>query len=160
VPEKVSAQPPQYRTITPHLICNEAARAIEFYKKVFGAVQTARMDGPGGKVLHAELRIGDSMIFVADWVGPGALANIERGQMSPISLHIYVEDVDAVFQAAVEGGAHVDAPVQDQFWGDRFGRLTDPFGQHWGIGTHKEDVAPEEMKRRMQEMMSKMKAHA
>jgi PhnB protein len=147
-----SFKPDQLRSLTPNLVSNNAAGAIEFYKKVFGATVTVNMPGPGGKVAHAELLIGDSKLFINDTMSAGAIRGPEPGSSNPMYLHIYVEDVDSVFKAALAGGAREVMPVQDMFWGDRYGKLTDPFGQQWGIATHTEDVTPEEMQARMKAM--------
>ena len=146
--------PEGMHTVTPHLICDGAAAAIEFYKQAFGAVEIARHDAPGGKLLHAELRIGDSAVFLADanseWqaFGPNDLGG------TPVVLHLYVEDAAAAVAQAAEAGATVTMPVQDTFWGDRYGKLTDPFGHHWSVATHVRDVSPEEMKQAAQEMFA------
>lgn len=151
----VRAIPEGYHSISPSLTCRDAARAIDFYKKVFGASEIMRMAGPGGKVGHAELRIGDSVIFVSDPF-PGMSAASESGGAPVIYLFLYTEDVDSVFNRAVQAGCRVDMPLADMFWGDRFGKITDPFGHQWGLATHVEDVAPEEMKRRSEEWTKKM----
>lgn len=148
--------PQGYRSVTPYLTLNDAARALEFYKRAFGAQEVMRMEGPGGKIGHAEIKIGDSMIMLADEM-PGS------GSRSPQSLggatggiFLYVENADAVFNQAVSAGAQVEAPLADMFWGDRYGRLKDPFGHSWSVATHIEDVAPAEMSKRMQEAITKM----
>lgn len=142
-------------SITAGLVCRDAARAIDFYKKVFGAVEVMSMPGPGGKIMHAELKIGDSLFFVNDeFPEMGAVAPDASGNRY-CSLYLYVEDADATFNGALAAGASVKMPLADQFWGDRYGRIVDPFGHDWGIATHKEDVAPEEMQRRMAAMASK-----
>jgi PhnB protein len=148
----VKAIPDGYHTLTPYLVCQGAADAIAFYTKAFGATETARMPGPGGSVMHAELRIGTSMLMLSD-------ENPERGALSPktvggspVSVFMYTEDVDAVFNRAVQAGAQGVAPPTDMFWGDRFAQVVDPFGHTWAMATHKEDVSPEEMGRRMQAM--------
>lgn len=150
--------PEGYHTVTPYLTLNDATRAIDFYKRAFNATERVRMDTPNGKVGHAELQIGDSMIMLGDEM-PG------MGNRSPQSLggscagiFLYVKDVDAAFQQAVNAGAKVEQPLQDMFWGDRYGKLTDPFGHSWSMATHKEDVAPAEMEKRMQEAIAKMGA--
>ncbi len=149
---KVPYIPEGYKTITPYLIIKGAARAIEYYKKVFGATVTLRMDAPDGRVGHAELKIGDSHIMLADEnPGMGATSATTIGA-SPVSLLIYVPEVDRVVEKAVAEGAKILKPVQDQFYGDRSGFLQDPFGHLWGVATHIEDVSSEEMKRRMQKM--------
>ena len=142
--------PEGYHSITPSLVCREAARAIEFYKSVFGATEIMRMPGPGGKIIHAELKIGDSIVFVNDPMSKIPPVSPEPGAVNPASMFVYVPDVDAIFNRAVAGGARVDMPLENMFWGDRYGTFTDPFGQQWGIATHVEDVAPEEMSRRQQ----------
>src|SRR5881409_3224327 len=148
--------PEGYHTITPHIIAKDAAGAIEFYKRAFGAEELARMPGPDGKsVMHAELRIGDSLFMLADefpsfnCYGPKTIGG------TPVSLHLYVQDVDAAFQKAVAAGATVKMPVADMFWGDRYGKVTDPYGHEWSLGTHKKDVTPEEMQKAAQAMFSK-----
>jgi len=137
-------------------VVKDAARAIEFYKRAFGASVVARMDGPNGKIMHAELKIGDSMMMLSDEMpGSGARSPQTLGGSS-VNIFLYVDKVDDVFQQAVSAGAKVDMPVADQFWGDRYGKLTDPFGHSWSLGTHVRDVSPEEMKKAMQEAMAKM----
>jgi PhnB protein len=149
------ATPEGTRTVTPNLVFNEASRAIEFYKKVFGAIELARMPGPNNKVMHAAIRIGDSTIFVTDTVTNKVAATSTETTFVPAYLHLYVDDVDATFKLAVENGAKVDMPLDNMFWGDRYGKITDPFGHQWSLATHKEDVAPDEMERRAQAMFSK-----
>jgi PhnB protein len=144
----VKAIPEGYHAVTPYLIVDGAARAIEFYTRAFGARELFRMGAPGEKVGHAELQVGDSRIMLADEFpemdarGPKSIGG------TPVSLMIYVEDVDAVVPRAVAAGAKVVRPIQDQFYGDRSGNIEDPFGHKWTIATHKEDVSPEEMARR------------
>jgi PhnB protein len=142
--------PEGLHTITAHLICEGAADAIDFYKKAFDAVELIRMPGPNGKVMHAQLRIGDSIIMLADSFpeggrGPKALNG------SPVYLHMYVPDVDTTFAQAVAAGAISKMPVTDMFWGDRYGQLADPFGHNWAIATHTRDVTPEQMQQAMQQ---------
>ena len=152
--QRVRPIPDGYHNVTAYLIVKGAAVAIEFYKKVFGATERVRMPGPDGRVGHAELQIGDSHIMLADEhpemniVSPTTLGN------SPVHLLLYVNDVDATFNLAVANGAKAIRPVADQFYGDRTGTLDDPFGHKWTIATHKEDVSPEEMKRRMVKQQS------
>jgi len=155
MPNPVKPIPDNFHSLTPNLVCRNAAQAIEFYKTVFGATELVRMPGPGGKIMHAELQIGDSRLFVNDSMAKSMPTGPEPGASNPMYLHVYVEDVDTIFNRAIEGGARVDMPLQDMFWGDRYGKLTDPFGQQWGIATHKEDVAPEEMKRRQDAFFAK-----
>lgn len=144
--------PEGMRTVTPHLICAGAAGAIEFYKKAFNAVEGGRLNGPDGKVMHAMIRIGDSAVMLVDEMpeygafGPKALKG------SPVTIHLYVADVDAVVARAVELGAKITMPVEDQFWGDRYGKLEDPFGHQWSVATHIRDVTPQEMQEAMQRM--------
>ena len=142
-------------TVTPHLICAGAAEAIEFYKKAFGAGETSRLPGPNGKLMHASIRIGDSAVMLVDempeWgaLGPKALKG------SSVTIHLYVEDVDAFTARAVAAGAKLTMPVQDMFWGDRYGQLEDPFGHRWSVATHVRDVSSAEMQQAMQKMANK-----
>ena len=144
--------PDDMHSLTPHLVCNGAADAIEFYKRAFGAVEKGRMPGPDGRLMHAQIRIGDSVLMLVDeWpemgsVGPKALKG------SPVTIHLYVTDVDATVTQAVAAGAKVTMPVDDMFWGDRYGRLEDPFGHQWSVATHKRDLSPEEIKAGMAKM--------
>ncbi len=149
--------PDGYHSITPYLIIKGAAKAIDFYKKAFGAVELFRMAGPDGKIGHAEMKFGDSPIMLAD-------EHPEMGALSPqtvggssVGMMFYVEDVDTRFNQAVAAGAKVERPVKDQFYGDRSGTLVDPFGHKWTIGTHKEDVPPAELNKRMEAMMKQQK---
>lgn len=154
--EKVKAVPEGMHTVTPHLVIRDAAKAAEFYKKAFGAEVKGVHHTPDGRVMHGELRIGDSSVYFADeFPEAGAKAPQTLGG-SPVVLNIYVEDVDKLFNQAVAAGAKVTMPLADQFWGDRYGQLTDPFGHSWALGKHVEDVAPEELQRRATEMFSKM----
>jgi PhnB protein len=145
--------PDGYRTATPYLIVKGAADAIEFYKRAFGATELLRMADPKGRVGHAEIRIGDSVIMLADEYpemghrGPRSLGG------SSVSILLYLEDVDAVFERALKAGARAQRPVQNQFYGDRSGTLEDPFGHVWTIATHVEDVPEEELKRRAEAVM-------
>jgi len=150
---KVPYIPEGYNTVTPYLVIKGAAQAIEYYKKVFGATVVVRMDGPEGRVGHAELQIGDSRIMLADEnPSMGATSATTIGN-SPVSLYLYLPDVDKVVDKAVAEGAKILKPVQDQFYGDRSGFLQDPFGHFWGIATHIEEVSPQEMKERMKKVM-------
>jgi PhnB protein len=140
--------PEGYHTVTPYLIFDRAADAIAFYKKAFGATEIMRMDAPGGRIGHAEIKLGDSAIMLADeHPEQGALSPRKLGG-SPVMLHVYVEDVDAVVERAVAAGAKLIRPVADQFYGDRTGGLEDPFGYRWFIATHKEDLTADEIRRR------------
>jgi PhnB protein len=155
MPNPVKPIPDCLHSLTPNLVCRSAALAIEYYKAVFGATEHVRMPAPDGKIMHSEMQIGDSRFFVNDSMSRSIPTGPEPGTSNPMYLHVYVEDVDAIFNRAIKGGGRVDIPVQDMFWGDRYGKLTDPFGQQWGIATHKEDVAPEEMKRRQDAVSAK-----
>ena len=139
MPKKVKPIPKGYHSVTPALNQEDAARVIEFCKKAFGAKEKMRMPGPGGKIMHAEIQIGDSVIMLNDAM---------QDPPQPASLFLYVPDVDKVLAKAVKAGANVLMPAQDMFWGDRFCRVTDPAGNKWGIATHREDVPPKEMKKR------------
>ncbi|HXM93835.1 MAG TPA: VOC family protein [Candidatus Dormibacteraeota bacterium] len=145
---KIKPIPEGYHTVTPYLIVNDGARAIQFYKKAFGAKELMRMAAPDGKIGHAEIKIGDSPIMLADENPKMGARSPQSLGGSPVSILLYVADVDAVFNQAVAAGGKVDRPVADQFYGDRTGGLTDPFGHVWYISTHKEDVSPDEMKKR------------
>lgn len=153
----VSHVPQGYHTATPYLIVRGAARAIAFYEKAFGAKELFRMGGPDGKIGHAEIMIGDSHIMMADEEPMRDARSPESLGGSPMFLMLYVPDVDAMFQAAVAGGAKATMPVSNQFYGDRSGMLTDPFGHKWCIATHIEDVPPEEMERRAAAAMAQQK---
>ena len=146
--EKVNHIPEGYHSVTPYLIVNDGARAIEFYKEAFGAVEVFRMDGPDGKVGHAEIKIGDSHVMLADEHPEMNARSPQSYGGSPVSLMVYVEDVDAVVNRAVEAGAKLVRPVANQFYGDRTGGVTDPFGHSWYVATHVEDVPPEELQAR------------
>ena len=151
----VSHIPKGYNSVTPYLIIRGAAQAIEYYKAVFGATEVFRMDGPDGKVGHAELQIGDSRVMLADenpGMGQGHASAASIGG-SPVSLYLYIPDVDRVVERAVAAGAKILKPVQDQFYGDRSGFIQDPFGHLWGVATHVEDVAPQEMEERAKKAM-------
>ena len=148
----VNAIPDGYYSLTPYLVISGAAEAIEFYQKAFGAVEILRMPGPAGRIMHAEVKIGNAVLMLAD-------ENPERGYLSPktrggatSSVMLYTDDVDATFKKAVANGAKGDQPPTDMFWGDRMANITDPYGHSWGIATHKEDVSPEEMEKRMKAM--------
>ncbi len=142
-------RPDGSHTITPHLIVRGASKAIEFYKKAFGAEEICVMRGEGDSIMHAEIKIGDSVVYLADeapqWgcVGPQTLNG------TSVTIHMYVPDADAAYDRAVKAGATATMPLQDMFWGDRYGKLQDPFGHHWSVATHKEDVSPEECMQRM-----------
>ena len=150
----VKPVPEGYHSLTPYLFVNGAAKAIEFYKNVFGATERMRMPGENGRIMHAELKIGDSVVMLSD-------ENLQMGARSPLTIggtgtgiNVYVPDVDKVVQAAVDGGAKLVRPVKDQFYGDRSGSVIDPFGHLWSVATHIEDVSPDEMRKRMAAAMS------
>ncbi|MDB5777347.1 MAG: glyoxalase/bleomycin resistance protein/dioxygenase [Herbaspirillum sp.] len=147
---KVKPIPEDMHTITPHLVCAGAADAIAFYQKAFGAVERGRLAGPQGKLMHAAVKIGDSTVMLMDefqeWgaLGPKALKG------TSVTIHLYVDDVDAVFARAIAAGAKEKMKPQDMFWGDRYGQVEDPFGHSWSIATHVRDVSPEEMQQAAQ----------
>jgi PhnB protein len=151
--KKVPFMPKGYHAVTPYLACRDAARAIEFCKQAFGAAEVMRMPGPGGKIGHAEVKIGDSRIMLADeypemdFLGPQA-----RGGTS-VHLHVYVKDVDAMVERAVSAGARVLREVKDQFYGERSGSIQDPFGHVWHLATHKEELSKAEMRKRAEKAM-------
>ncbi|HKV03842.1 MAG TPA: VOC family protein [Candidatus Acidoferrales bacterium] len=152
---KVKAVPEGYHTATPYLALQDTARAIDFYKQVFGAKELMRMNAPDGKVSHAEIKIGDSVLMLSSAPPSTGLQTPESIGGSTVSIFLYLEDVDTVFNRAVSAGSKVIQAPANQFWGDRYGRLTDPFGHCWSLATHIEDVAPEEMGRRAQELAAK-----
>lgn len=154
----VNPIPKGYHTVTPYLVVQNAANALDYYQKAFGASEVVRMDAPDGRIMHAEFRIGDSMIMLSGEMGPNRSPKSYGG--SPVSIFLYVEDVDSVFDQAVRAGATPDMPPQDMFWGDRFGKLTDPFGHYWALATHIEDVTPEEMEKRSRAFMAQAAGQA
>lgn len=155
MPNAVKAIPDGFTAVTPHLRIKGAGAAMEFYKQAFGAEELFRMPMPDGRVGHAEMVIGGAIVMLADEFpemgvfGPGP-------QGPGVGIHLYVEDVDAAYQRAVSAGAKATMPPMDMFWGDRYGKLTDPYGHEWSLATHKEDVSPEEMARRGKEAMANM----
>ncbi len=149
--------PEGHHSVTPYLAVKDAAKAIEFYKRAFGAQEVARMAGPGGHgIMHAEIRIGDSLLMLSDEFPGAGCASPQSLGGTTCQLFFYVPDVDAAFKRAVAAGATSRMPVSDMFWGDRYGKLTDPFGHEWGLATHKEDVAPQEMKKRAEAFFAQM----
>lgn len=152
----VPSTPVGYHTATPYLVAKGAAAAIDFYKSVFGATEVLRMAGPDGTIMHAEIKIGDSIIMLAEEMPGWGFSSPSTLGGSPVGLCLYFPDVDARFAAAVAAGATVKRPVQDQFYGDRSGTIIDPAGHIWTIATHIEDVPPEEMCRRFEAEMKKM----
>jgi len=153
IPMAVKSIPEGYHTVTPYLVVKNAAEAIEFYKRAFGASELLRMDGPDGTVGHAEIRIGDSPVMLADEYPDMGFRSPQSLGGAAVSLVVYVENVDEVFQRAVAAGAKELRPVKDQFYGDRSGTVEDPFGHVWTVSTHMEDVSHEEMRRRAEEML-------
>lgn len=149
---RTSPIPEGMHAVTPHLICAGAADAIEFYKKAFGAVEKVRMPGPEGKLMHAMVQIGDSAVMLVDEFPDYGSSGPKSLKGSPVTLHLYVEDVDATVARAVDAGAKITMPVEDMFWGDRYGKIEDPFGHQWSVATHIRDVGPEEMKKAVAEM--------
>jgi PhnB protein len=156
---QVKPIPSDFHTLTPHLVVRDASQAIEFYKKAFGAKEISRVPGPDGKsLMHADLKIGDSRLFLVDEFpemdcrGPQSIGG------TPVTIHMYVEDVDAAFSKAVAAGAQVRMPLADMFWGDRYGVLADPFGHAWSLATHKEDLTPEDIGKRAQAAFSECTA--
>jgi len=149
--------PPDMHTVTPHIICSDAAGAIDFYKKAFGATELARLPGPQGGVMHAMVRIGDSNIMLADEMPNCGSMSPTTLKGTPVTLHLYVEDVDAGYARAIEAGGKAIMPPTDMFWGDRYGVLHDPYGHSWSMATHKRDMTPEQMDKEMKEMMANWK---
>ena len=146
---KVKAVPESMHSVTPHLVCAGAAEAITFYKQAFGAVEMGCLPGPQGKLMHAMIRIGDSAVMLVDEFPDRGSLGPKSLKGSPVTIHLYVEDVDATVKRAVAAGAKITMPVDDMFWGDRYGRLEDPFGHSWSVATHIRDVSPEEMQAAM-----------
>jgi uncharacterized glyoxalase superfamily protein PhnB len=147
---KAKPIPEGFHTLTPHIVVKDAAKAIEFYKKAFGAEEVMRMPGPGGKIMHADLKIGDSHLMLVDEFPEMDCHSPQSLKGSPVHLHVYVPDVDAAFKKAVAAGATASMPVTDMFWGDRYGKVTDPFGHKWSIATHQKDMTPAEIAKAMQ----------
>jgi uncharacterized glyoxalase superfamily protein PhnB len=144
--------PKGMRSVTPHLVCAGAADAIEFYKQAFGAVENMRIPGPGGKIMHASIRIGDSVIMLVDEMPEWETLGPKTLKGSPVTIHLYVENVDAFVARAVEAGAKLTMPVEDAFWGDRYGKLEDPFGHQWSVATFQREVSPAELQAAMEKM--------
>ncbi len=151
MPRAVKPIPEGYHSVTPYLILRGAADALEFYKRAFGAKEIMRMDAPNGRIGHAEIRIGDSAIMLADEFPDMGTRAPQTPGSSPVMLYLYVEDVDKTVKTAIGAGAKAVKPVEDQFYGDRSGSITDPFGHTWFIATHKEDVPPDELRKRAEQ---------
>jgi len=147
--------PQGMHSLTPHIVCAGAAKAIDFYKAAFNAVETARLPGPNGKLMHAAVRIGDSTLMLVDEMPEHGAKGPKALNGSPVTIHLYVDDADATFARAVAAGAKVTMPLADMFWGDRYGQLEDPFGHKWSIATHQRDMSAEEMQQAMRQMASK-----
>jgi PhnB protein len=157
--------PDGYHTITPHLVVDDCAKALDFYRQALGAEELVRMPGPGGKILHSEFRIGDSRVMMSDEMPPmsgqpGTYKAPTSAGLATGALFLYVPDVDTSFERAVKAGCTVRMPVTDMFWGDRYGQVIDPFGHTWAFATRTEDVSAEEMGRRQREMFAKMQQNA
>ena len=148
----VKPVPELKRTVTPYLVCAGAADAIEFYKKAFNAVEKMRLPGPQGKLMHAAIQIGDSLLMLFDEMPEWGALGPKSLKGSPVTIHLQVGDVDTAFKQAVGAGAEITMPLEDMFWGDRYGKLEDPFGHHWSIATHIRDVGPEELQQAVQKM--------
>ena len=148
--------PQGMHSVTPHLVCAGAAKAIEFYKQAFGAEEGARLPGPDGRLVHASVKIGDSQVMLVDEMPEWGALGPKSLKGTPVTIHLYVEDVDALVARAVKAGAKVTMPVADQFWGDRYGKLEDPFGHHWSVATHVRDVSMEEMQDAVRQMAKSM----
>ena len=157
MPTSAKPIPEGFHTVTPSLVVQDAARAIDFYKKALNAQEISRMAGPDGKIMHAELKIGDSIIFLSDeFPGMGATKSPQTLGGCTGSLNIYVNNVDDVFKQAISAGGKESMPVADMFWGDRYGSFTDPFGHVWGVGTHKEDLTAKEVEQRAKDFFASM----
>jgi PhnB protein len=156
MPEKVKPIPDGFHTLTPHLTVRDAKGAIEFYKKALGAEVLHVSHTPDGRVMHATLKIGDSMIMLNDEFPEMGGSLAPRGDAAGVALHIYTNNVDSLFAQAVGAGAVVKMPLMDQFWGDRYGIVADPYGFKWSLGTHVKDVSPEEMQKAQDQAMEKM----
>lgn len=146
---QVKPIPDGMHTLTPHLVCAGAADAIEFYKKAFNAVEMVRLPGPQGKLMHAMIKIGDSALMLVDEMPECGALGPKSLKGSPVTIHLYVADADACVARAVAAGAKVTMPLQDMFWGDRYGQLEDPFGHHWSVATHIRDMSTEEIRQAM-----------
>lgn len=160
--KKAKPIPDGYHSVTPHLVQSDCARAIEVYKTAFGARERFRMPGPAGKIAHAEIQVGDSIVMMSDEMPPmpgqpGTYKSPKAAGLETAALFLYVKDVDAAFDRAIKAGCTVRTPVTDMFWGDRYGQVIDPFGHTWGMATHKEDVTPREMAKRHQAFTAQMR---
>jgi len=154
--QNVKAIPTGYHTITPSFMVHDAAKAMDFYKAAFGAVETVRMPGPGGKIMHAEMKIGDSPFMFGDEMPEMGSKSPKSYGGTPVTFYVYCDNVDNWWKRAIAAGAKQLMPVEDMFWGDRTGKLEDPFGHQWMLAQHVKDVTPEEMKKGQEEFMSRM----
>ena len=154
--QQVKAIPDGYHTVTPGLTVRDGAKAIEFYQQAFGAQQVFRMDKPDGRLMHAELKIGNSVIMLGEEYLQQGCQSPESLKGTPVSFYLYVADADAAFAQAIAAGAKAIKPVSDMFWGDRQGDVTDPFGHRWSVATHKEDLTPEQIGQRSQEFFASL----
>lgn len=152
---KVKPVPEGMHTVTPHLVVRGADKAIDFYKRAFGAEELRRSPAPDGRIMHAAIKVGDSVLFLADEFPEMGGCRAPAPGQSPVTLHLYVEDVDSLFDRAVNAGAKVKMPLMDAFWGDRYGQVTDPFGHTWSLATHKEEVSEQEIDRRGKQFFAK-----
>ena len=157
---KAKAVPDGYQTVTPHIVLDDCAKAIEFYKTAFGAKEVIRMPGPGGKIAHAEIRVGNSRVMMGDEMPsmgmPGVYKSPKAAGLNTAALFLYVAGVDKWFDRAVKAGCTVRMPLTDMFWGDRYGQVIDPFGHTWGMATHLEDLTPKQMAARQQKAFAEM----
>lgn len=151
---KVAPIPPGYHTVTPYLVCRDAGKAIDFYAKAFGAKEIVRMPGPDGKLMHGEFRIGDSMVMIGEEMPAMGAKSPQTLGGSAVNIHLYVPNVDKTFAQAVAAGCTVTMPLADQFWGDRYGKLSDPYGHLWGLATHKENLTGKQLAQRQEEFFS------
>ncbi len=152
----VQPVPEGYSTVTPYLAVPNAAEAIDFYTRALGAKETVRMDGPGGSIMHAELKLGDSLIMLSDPFPQASTKTPKELGGTSVSIFVYVDDIDALYKQAIDAGATSLMEPDDMFWGDRFGSIQDPFGHSWTIATHIEDVSPQEMQKRSEDFMASM----
>ncbi len=154
--QKVKPIPEGYRSLTPYIVVSDCAKSLDFYKRAFGAVELGRFPAPDGRIAHATIKIGDSIVMLSDEFPQAHSRSPQSLGGTTTALWIYTDDVDSMFNRAVQAGATVKMPLKDQFWGDRTGHLADPYGHMWVVATHKEEVAPEEMQKRGQAEMAKM----
>lgn len=148
----IKAIPEGMHTVTPHLICAGAAAAIDFYKQAFNATEISRLPGPDGRLMHASIRIGDSIVMLVDEMPERGALGPKSLDGSPVTIHLYVDDADAFVERAVRARAKSTMPVTEMFWGDRYGQIEDPFGHRWSVATHVRDVAPADMQKAMESM--------